>query len=243
MLKLGIIGVNGVLGGALYNYFEKVFDVQGINRDNYNSFKGSHFDVLINANGNSKKFWAEQNVLKDFDASVKTVYESVFDFTYNKYIYISSADFYHKNSSYYGFHKFMAEEIIRKVCDNFVILRCSSILSKDLQKGVLYDALNNTQLYVSKESSIQFISALDISIFIHILVKEDIRNTSFNLGGKGTTSIKYIEELLSKKFKYVTNAPHQYYNMDVEKASELFPIKTSNEYVEEFIYERMEQPI
>jgi hypothetical protein len=70
---------------------------------------GESFDIFINANGNSKKYWANQNPLLDFDVSVTSVYKTLFDFKFKKYIYLSSLDIF--KNSVYGKNKLIAEEI------------------------------------------------------------------------------------------------------------------------------------
>lgn len=237
-MKIGIIGSNGFLGSVLYSEFVKHFDnVIGITRKNYKNCLGV-YDVIINANGNSKKYWANNNALKDFDASVTSVYKSMFDFPCGLYIFISSADVY--NQSVYGFNKSLAEEIVRKHQRDSIVLRCSAIVGKGLKKGIIYDAINGFDLFVTKNSCVQFISANDISAIINKLLNDSIKNTTINVGGCGTTSISYIEKLFNSELSISPQAANQYYEMNVDKLKKIFSVKTSNYYVKEAINERME---
>ncbi len=97
--SIGILGANGNLGSDLARFLGDKFNVSSITKENYNDTRGKVFDVLVNANGNSRRFWANQNVLGDFSASTVSVYNSLFDFGFKKYIYISSSDVYEDHSS------------------------------------------------------------------------------------------------------------------------------------------------
>ena len=237
-MKIGIIGANGFLGSVLYSILSKEYtDVVGVNRQNYNSCVGN-YDVIINVNGNSKKYWANNNPLKDFDASTVSVYKSMFDFPCNLYIFISSADVYRKSA--YGFNKLLAEAIVREYQENFIVLRCSAIVGKGLKKGIIYDVMNGSDLFVTKDSCIQFISANDISAIIKRLLNSGVKNTAIDVGGCGTTSMSYIESLLNSELVFSPQATCQHYEMNVNKLKKIFSLKTSNYYVKEIINERME---
>ena len=54
--------------------------VTAIGRDNYQKFRGQSCDLLINANGNSKKFLADDDPAAEFDASVASVLRNFVDF-------------------------------------------------------------------------------------------------------------------------------------------------------------------
>ena len=253
-MKIGIIGSNGFLGTILYTNFVKYFDeVIGINRQNYDNCLGA-YDVIINVNGNSRKYWANNNALADFDSSVTSVYKTMFDFSCGLYIYISTADIYNqptlllsvedryietKQQSVYGFNKFLAESIVKKHQRNFIILRCSAIIGKGLKKGIIYDAMSGSDLFVTENSCIQFISADAITNVITKLISNNVKNTIINVGGCGTTPINYIAKLLNSKLIFSRQATYQYYEMNVDKLKKLFLLDNSNNYVKEIINERM----
>src|SRR5258708_8916717 len=121
---LAIIGGDGMVGSDLIKYLNSDFSVTSITKKNYSEFISKSFDVLVNANGNSKRFWANKNVLEDFNLSTVSVYKSIFDFRYTIYIYISSSDVYKNHSSplttvesiiygeglsAYGLHKYLRD--------------------------------------------------------------------------------------------------------------------------------------
>ena len=93
IVNAGIIGGNGFVGTGIRTALEKNgIRCTTIRRDTYDTLRGSSFDILINANGNSKKYLAAQSPKEEFLASVVSVQQSLADFTYGLYIHCSSVD-------------------------------------------------------------------------------------------------------------------------------------------------------
>ena len=135
MINIGIIGANGFLGSELVNILSTNYNICKITKESKYNFANRYFNIIINANGNSSKQWAIKYPYKDFLASVDSVYRTLDLFKYDAYIYISSYDVYKHNV--YGIHKKMAEEIIKHNTKKHLILRCSSIIGKNMKKGVI----------------------------------------------------------------------------------------------------------
>lgn len=251
-LKIGILGAKGFLGSDLVRFLGKNYITDAITRENYEKKRGTSYQVLINANGNSKRFWANQNPLKDFFASTATVARSVFDFPCDLYIYISSPDVYqnHTSSKYtgeervidlkklspYGFHKYLSELIVKKYKENFLILRLSMILGKNLKKGPFYDIKNGKPLYITSSSRLQLITTRAISEIIEILLKHSVTKETINIGGRGTFSFQKIRKHFDQEIKILPEAETQIYEMNIEKVGRLYPnLKTSEQYLQEFL--------
>ena len=122
--SLAVIGSRGMVGSDLVRYLKPHFqEIVEIDRGNYEEYRDQHFDVVVNANGNSNKIWANDNILGDFEASTTSVYKTLLDFPCKTYVYISSSDVYGNHTSEkftsegapinfekltpYGFHKFL----------------------------------------------------------------------------------------------------------------------------------------
>ena len=232
MKKLAVIGSNGTLGSDLVRYFRDKFIVTEINRENYSTHVGKSFDILINANGNSKRFWANQNQLEDFFVSTVSVYRSVFDFHFDTYIYISSSDVYEnhagpestreninidpKNLEPYGFHKFISEIIVKRNCPKFMILRCSMMLGNKLKKGPIYDILHAKPLFIDPESRIQLITTKAVAEIIQKLLENNLTNQTLNVGGSGIFLFKGLSKYFNK-VKFHRNTQLQIYEMNVNE--------------------------
>ncbi|KKU03519.1 MAG: hypothetical protein UX99_C0001G0015 [Candidatus Amesbacteria bacterium GW2011_GWB1_47_26] len=252
MKTLAVIGGSGTLGSDLVQYFSTKFVVISINRGNYRDQIGKLFDVVINANGNSKRFWANQNPVEDFFASSASVIKSIFDFPCDVYIYISSPDIYenHSEPKYtkenvqinpkrlepYGLHKYLAELIVKKYKEKFLILRLSMFLGKKLKKGPIHDVIKDNPIYVTLNSKLQLISTFAVAEVIEVLLNKSIRNEVFNVGGVGTFSFLDAKKLLKKNIQVRPDAKKQLYEMDTNKLKRLYPaLKTSEEYLRQFL--------
>ncbi len=250
--SLAIIGSRGMVGSDLVRYLKPYFqDITEIYKENYDIYRGQQFDTVINANGNSNKIWAKENVFDDFKASVASVYKSLFDFPCKTYIYISSADVYenHINKKFtsesktinpeglssYGFHKYLSECIIKNFTEKHLILRCPMILGTNLKKGPIYDILNNSRLFVSPKSSFQMITTEEIAKIIYVLINKDITGETFNIGGKDAILLEKIARYLRKSINFPKDGEMQKYEINVSKLKKIYPLKTSAQYFKDFL--------
>lgn len=224
---IGVLGANGFIGSSLLKN-----GVISITRDNYKYIKDKNFtfDIFINAAGNNLSYWANQFPNEDFIKSVNPVYNSIFDFNIKKYIYISSIATYDDNSSY-GFNKIISEEIIKKHCKDYLILRCCNVIDVSSSAGVIFDIKNNIPLFITKDSKIQFITRKGLADVIYKLIDLNITNKVINVGGLGSVSAAEIEEILGKKINIKQDAKYRKYEMDVSELDSIISMKTSKEYV------------
>ena len=249
---IAVIGGSGMLGSDLVRYFQTSFRVTSIDKTNYDDYKRHSFDIIINANGNSRRYWANKNPQQDFLASTVSVYNSFFDFHADAYIYISSPDVYPNPSStvstkedemidstslgVYGFHKYLSENIVKKFNKNFLILRPAMILGTRLKKGPVYDILHGHPLYITLSSTFQFITTEAIARIIVALLEMDIRSTTINVGGKGAFSFTKISDYIHYDIQVSAYAEKQIYHMNVDKLQHIYPsLKSSKQYLEDFL--------
>lgn len=250
--SLAVIGSRGMVGSDLVRHLKPHFqETAEIDRENYDKYRGHHFDVTVNANGNSNKIWAKDHILADFAASTTSVYQTLFDFPCKTYIYISSADVYEdhtskkftnesqtikvENLSAYGFHKYLSECIVRNFKKNYVILRCPMILGTNLKKGPIYDILHNLRLFVSSESAFQMITTRELAQIILFLLDKNIINEVFNVGGRGRVLLSEIIKYIKRNVNFPKDGETQTYETNVSKLNKIYPLKTSGEYLQDFL--------
>ena len=247
---VAIIGSGGMLGSDLVAFLSESFQVTGIKRENYDRNIGKRFDIVINANGNSKRFWANEYPLEDFKLSTESVYRSVFDFSCGLYIYISSSDVYLRHDlpkftreeqkinsarlSAYGFNKYLAEQIIKHYCPRYIILRSAMILGRHLKKGPFFDVQNKQKLYISRESRLQLITTQKIAGVIRQLLILKKNNAVYNLGGAGAFPMSKLTDYFSG-VNFREDAETQVYDMNVRKLKKIYPLKTSEEYLQDYV--------
>ncbi len=252
---IAVLGGRGMLGSDLVEFLGEHYKIVAIDRDNYDQYIGKSFDVLVNANGNSRKFWANQNPYLDFEASTISVYKSLFDFKFKKYIYISSVFLYEnfpspkillkntsedgevdiKKLSPYSLHKFLSEQMVKRYASDYLIFRCNTMIGKHAKKGVVFDILNNKELFITLSSKLQLITTKEVANIIHFLIPKKVGGEIFNVGGKGQFSFIKAEKLFQKKIKVSAGAEKQDIEQNVSKLNKIFKLKISEEYLVDFI--------
>jgi nucleoside-diphosphate-sugar epimerase len=247
-MKIGIIGSSGFLGSAVAKFCEDShLDSLGITKENYSSLRGSDVDVLVNCNGNSRKFWANANPVEDFKASVLSTYKSLFDFKFGKYVFVSTSDVYpnyiarsivsenypidHKELTPYGLNKFIAESIVTNYCRKYLILRCAALIGRGLKKGVIKDIIDGTPLFLTLTSRLQFIGTQEVAKIILRLIETNVFCETFNISGSSNIEVKELARIFNKDVRVRPNAEEQFYNMSVDKIASYYPVRSSRDYV------------
>lgn len=209
-MKIGVIGARGLLGRAIYEAVKKPHYTVGITKENYNFHKGTEFDVLINADGNSKKHWANENPTEDFDASVLSVIGSLFDFGFRRYIYLSSIDA-EEPRGHYGLHKRLAEDLVMHYCKDYTVLRLPAIVSRKMKRGQIYNIKHNQPCFLTANSTLQIISDTDVAKKMLEII-EGGWDSLTRLYSPNPVSIKRIAEILGKKLIVAEDANEEHYN-------------------------------
>jgi nucleoside-diphosphate-sugar epimerase len=214
--KIGIVGGNGFVGRALAEHFAfSGYDVTSITRENFAENNGRQFDILIDAAGNSKKFIADENLLLDFDLSVRHRMQTLLSFNTSLHVHISSVDVYHdltdpeKNTeetivdlganSNYGFTKRLAELIVQRHAPQWLIFRLSGMVGLGLRKNPVYDIANGLPIRIHPDSSYQFCSSEYVANLIRTVVETGLRGEIINVAGRGQVTPRDIAKLMSKQ--------------------------------------------
>lgn len=241
-----------MIGSDLVGFFCKKYEVTPITRKNYRELVGRGFDVVINANGNSKRHWANQNPGEDFILSTASVVKSIFDFPCGLYIYLSTPDVYHNHThprfaregaqilpeklEAYGLNKYLAELAISKYKERFLTLRISMVLGSNLKKGPVFDVIHNRSLFITRDSKIQMITSFALAEIIESLLHSSVTNQVVNVGGIGALSFLNIERFFNKKIAISAEAKTQRYEMSVEKLKQWYShLKSSEQYLNDYL--------
>ena len=247
-----IIGGRGFVGSAIVRYCEK-YDIsyKVITRQNYDSFKGCECDILINANGNSKKYLADTNPKLEFEESVQSVRNSLDDFKAEFYVHLSSCDVYPDCSSpistkedasidftkqsRYGFHKYLAEQCVQHYASEWLIVRMGGFVGPGLKKNPIYDILTNNKLWVDPLSELQYMHTDDFANTLFKLIGKNIRNQVVNVSGKGTVRIADVISFCQSASNTQSANKLVQYNISIDKLCALVDVTTSEESVKNFI--------
>ncbi len=236
-MTVGIIGADGFIGKHIGRVFKKHI---AITRDNYDFYHRAKFDLLINANGNSKKYWANKNPAEDFKASVESVYKAVTDFRFRKYIHISSMDAESNHiHTIYGYNKFIAEKIVKKYCRDYSIVRLPAVIGMDSQKGVVHDIWNDKTIYLTPQSILMLIDVDEVAnSLLSLFMSIDLQELERFYPKLGIT-VEQIAGILEKDVVFDEQAEyleHQIYQYNGNPRI----FKSSSEYLKNTYHEGME---
>ncbi|MBT5399602.1 NAD(P)-dependent oxidoreductase [bacterium] len=246
-----IIGGGGFLGSAFVRFCQKnLIDYISISRKNYSKYIGTSCQLLINANGNSKKYMADRDEVGEFDASVRSVKSSLIDFHYDYYVHMSSCDVYDdcngadtledslinlSKVSNYGFHKYLAELCVQKKADNWLIFRMGGFVGPQLKKNAIFDIIEGHGIWVNPESEFQFLHTDDAAKIVFNIVNKGIYNEIFNLAGNGTIKIKDVIKISQRKALSFNSAIKVAYNVPTDKIKKHADIPCTLTTIENFM--------
>ena len=222
-----------------------------VDRTNYGQLIGSECDVFINANGNSKKFLAKDDPKAEFQASVASVRNSLVDFKFKKYVFLSTSDVYPDCSlpeltreetplnvaeqSPYGFHKYLAELCVQHGAKDWLIIRQGGFVGQGMKKNAVFDVLHGDKLWVHPDSRFQFINTEDSARLVMELVQQNITNQVFNLTATGTISVEEIMQLAGRSVPHDPSAKPVCYEISTEKVAHHVTLPTTYEIVQKFL--------
>ncbi|MBU4198563.1 MAG: hypothetical protein KKE37_07050 [Verrucomicrobia bacterium] len=158
-MKVGIVGANGFIGQALCRAVAThpaVLEPVMISRQTYAQHKAQEYDVLINTAMPSKRFWAFQNPLLDFDATVRLTAELIYEWKYGKFVQISSLSARTQLDVPYGINKRTAESLV-ETHEHSLIIRLAALYGKGFNKGALHDLIHRKKVYVDIHSAYNYL--------------------------------------------------------------------------------------
>ncbi len=249
-----VIGAKGFIGSAVSaEAMARGYAVSPVDLDNYKAAKGMKADLLINAAGNSRKFVDDQYPMKGYELSATSVMQTLHDFHYAFYIQLSSGAIYpreddpHQNSemtplspatmSRYGFHKWLAEQLVQHYAPRHLIVRLGGFVGPGLKKNAVYDLLSGNPLFVHPNSEFQYMDTRDLGKAIFELYEGTADSAMLlNLSAKGTVSIRQIAGWAGIKLpKEAFDCPIVRAELNVNKAAQILTLPETRETVCQFI--------
>ena len=247
-----IIGGKGFVGSACARACRSAgLDYEIIDRSNYSLFRARPCDVLINANGNSKKYLATRDPEAEFQASVATVRASLEDFDYKKYVLISTCDVYPDCSSPlttkedcdlqvatqspYGFHKYLAELCVKHHAHDWLIFRLGGSVGPGLKKNPVFDILTGGPLWLDPSSELQFLSTDEAAEIILKIVALGSTGQTYNVCGEGTMALSAIIDLAGARVSVQPGSPRVRYEVSIDKVKRLVPVSSTVGTIKRFV--------
>src|SRR5258708_5838527 len=253
-----ILGGRGLVGSGFARHCQRIGRPHVvIDRQNYASYVGQSCELLVNANGNSRKALAAREPLPEFDASVRSVRASLIDFRFKQYLHISSCDVYPDCSSPrttqesqipdpaqqtpYGFHKYLAEQCVRHGASDWVICRCGGFVGPGLKKNAIYDILRGGPLFLDPASELQFLHTDSAADIVFQLLNKGAAREVFNLCGHGVVRLGEVAELAGAPVPVQPGSPTVRYEISLEKIGLLVSVPETRPTVLEFVREQLRQ--
>lgn len=249
-----VLGGSGFVGAAFVRHCEeRSLKFEIINKKNYDSFRRRKCDTLINCNGNSVKHFADREEFSDFEASVTSVKRSLCDFTFDRYVLISSGEVYPDVSqptqtresqildlnkqTNYGFHKFLAEQCVRRSAANWLIFRLGGCVGPGLKKNPIYDILMGDGLWISEHSKLQYLATDTTAQVVMSIIQKGVSNEVFNLSGRGTVCLKDVMAWANSTIIANTSHPMVHSEISLAKINNYYDLPKSSDVVRLFVSE------
>lgn len=251
-----VIGAKGFIGSAVATEaMNRGYKVAAVDRENYQEHIGMETDILVNAAGNSKKFIDDQDPVQGYELSVGSVMRVLHDFSFDVYVQLSSGAVYPREDdpaenseatllepsamTRYGFHKWMAEQLVRHYAPKHLVLRMGGFVGPGLKKNAVYDLLAGRRLFVHPDSEFQYMDTRDLakSVF-HLIETGKRRNTALNISARGVVPVSLAAKWAGVKISEESLAcPKVRAELNLEKAGSILNLPDTSETVRRFIEE------
>ena len=249
-----VLGGKGFVGSAIVAAVRRQGrEVAVIDLAEYPGSIGMACRVLINANGNSKKYLADKDPTLEFDASVRSVFRALYDFRFDYYVQLSTMDVYADKGvpafnseqapidplrlSRYGHHKWLAEQLVRFNAHSWLIVRMGGFVGPGLRKNSIYDILKGLPLRVHPDSCYQYQHCADLARIVLSLVDRQVSGETLNVAGDGVISLREVAAMVPgcNVEHFVPGALVERCDVNIEKIRKLCPVSKTREVVAGFI--------
>ena len=258
-----IIGSNGFIGSALKRCADKHYSEefiskwQGITRENYLEWAGTHFNIVVWAAGNPSKEYCQENPERCMFDNAYSVLQALKDFPAKRFIYISSQAVYtgeQKEDSIidiskldtYGLSKYVGELMVKDFCElhqtGYTIIRPNGFTGPGLKKNIVHEIATGYTLKKTWDSRAQYIHVDHFADIVLFMVMGSFMNKQIiNIAPPDVLTPIDIARILNRdltQIKQPTNGNVRHTNavMDVTKMFNLLnkykrPIPTSERAV------------
>lgn len=171
---------------------------------------------------------------------------------HKKFIYLSSVEVYPLNDDLhseanvikvdslrgiYAVSKLASEAIIQNNCDNFLILRPTTLLGEYSRKNNVVRLIEGMgpAPTLKGESVYNFVTHADVVGFIEYAIQKDLRGI-YNVASSGNITLAEVAALLGRKVEFGVHT-YKVGNIDNKKIRDVFPVfsMTSKECLMRFV--------
>lgn len=219
MMKVAIIGASGFVGKKLLKVFtdKGTYEVVPVIRNNYEAekAKGIEYDLIVHSAMPSKRWWAANNPLDDFDATVRLTADILYNWKHKKLALISSVSARIQTNHPYGRHKHVAEVLTTDFNSNNLIFRLGGLYGEGLNKGVVFDMIEGNEVFMTEDSAFNYINTETAAT----LIEQQIHKSGIiDIGARDTITIGEIANHFGfkvnfgkrKEFQFTENPQENY---------------------------------
>ena len=204
-MEIAVIGSEGFVGSALSAALsQRGHSVTGVTRKNYSEAKSGTYDIVVNCAMPSGRFWAKNNPEKDYEETVEKTARFLKEWTFKKFIQVSTVSARTKSDTVYGNHKAQAERLCN--AREHLIVRLGALYSKDMKKGVLLDMLQGKKVYVDGTSRYSFVP---LDFCAQWLASHLDRSGIVEIGGKNAIALIDVARHIGAQVEFEGELDHQ----------------------------------
>jgi hypothetical protein len=201
------------------------------NSKNFYEAKNEYFDELFFTGIPAVKWYAnkfpeeDNKIIEDIKSILKTIYvkKIILISTIDVYEYVDSqqdedyeCDIF--NNHYYGQHRYLFEQFIKKQFDNYHILRLPALFGSGLKKNIIFDLMNNNQIEnIPKDSVFQWYDLQWLKKDIDLIIQNNIKVCNLFTEPLSTLEIiklfNYSHDIFQNKSKITYNLKTKYSNL------------------------------
>jgi len=240
--KICIIGQSGFVGNTIYNYFiTNNYEVKYINSKT-KQLSNTHFDVIVNCAGNPKKYLAESNPEIDIHKNISPFLRILkLKLKTKHFIHISSIDACNPQESNYAKSKIVTENCAKLYFPKTTVLRLGGLIGPYLSKNVVYDIVNNKNLFVTFNSTYNYISTQEVAKIVEQIITLNIWNKTINIAASKPIKVnKIIEEAKKRSISFTKTEgliKENYRKINILELNKFFKVKTSLFYIKKYLHQ------
>ncbi len=214
------------------------------------------FDAVIDANGDSRRFRANQNPHESFVANVLSVSERLAAIDAGTYVYLSTIDVYGEKRGErkgsredaaidlsgletYGLHKRLAELLVLHQAERPLVARLGTVIGPGLKKNPVYDALNGLPIRQTPESTLSLIELATVEDALWRLL--DGGTTGIvNVTCARSITVARVLEMAAEATGRMDHDFHQdllttSYDINVDRMAAMAPLPTAEEMLAAYL--------
>lgn len=255
---MAVIGGDGFVGSAFLRELSRLgYEPVNVNRTSSDLLGKQHWDLVIDAAGNSLKYLAESDPDSDFDRTVAHKMRVMSRFPASMHIHVSSVDVYSelsnpqvtsengpvgRGSSHYGFHKWISEELASHHLDSWLIVRLAGMVGPGLKKNPVHDILHERPIRIHPDSQYQFMATDDVARIALDLWESGRNRDVINICGKGAISPAEIAHMAKRKLhlsEEATLSKPRIVDINIQKLCAIMPVPETSVTLQEFLNKQL----